>query len=87
MVGRQYLSLEELSEYASLSVKTLRGYLKDPKHPLPHYKMPGKILIHRDEFDEWMQRYRSGVDENDDRLDRIVNDALKGIYSQPRTKR
>lgn len=49
--------------------------------------MPGKILIHRDEFDEWMQRYRSGVDENDDRLDRIVNDALKGIYSQPRTKR
>ena len=53
-VTRNYLSLEELSQRTSLSVTTLRGYLKHPTHPLPHYRLPGKILVKPEEFDDWM---------------------------------
>ncbi len=34
-----WLSLEALSQYSGLSVRSLRAYLVDPQHPLPHYRM------------------------------------------------
>jgi hypothetical protein len=34
-----WLSLEALSQYSGLSVRSLRGYLADPHRPLPHYRM------------------------------------------------
>ena len=53
-----YLSLRALSSYSGLSVRTLRDRLTDPRRPLPHYRLPGKLLVKRDEFDAWMARYR-----------------------------
>ncbi len=47
----QYLSLRDLSVRSSLSIKTLRTFLYDPEHPLPHYRMPRKILVNVEEFD------------------------------------
>lgn len=67
----QYLSLKELSAYSSLSLSTLRTYLHDPQHPLPHYRLPRKILVSTAEFDVWLQRYRQarrGID-----LEALVN--------------
>jgi hypothetical protein len=54
----QYLSLQGLSKFSSLSVKTLRSYLMHQVHPLPHYRLPGKILVKLDDFEAWIQRYR-----------------------------
>jgi excisionase family DNA binding protein len=52
-----FLSLRALAAYAGLSVRKLRDCLNDPKHPLPHYRVGGKILVRRSEFDAWMDTY------------------------------
>jgi excisionase family DNA binding protein len=56
-----YLSLKALSVYSGLSVRTLRGYLADAFRPLPHYRVGGKILVSRAEFDEWVRQFRVQV--------------------------
>jgi len=55
---KMYFSLRELSRHAGLSVRRLRGYLTDRTEPLPHYRVGGKILVHRTEFAEWVHQFR-----------------------------
>jgi excisionase family DNA binding protein len=50
-------SLRSLAAYSGLSVRTLRAYLDAPMHPLPHYRVGGKILVRRSEFDAWISTY------------------------------
>ena len=71
-----YLSLRALSAYTDLSVRTLRGYLSHSTRPLPHYRVGGKILVRRSEFDTWMSRFR--VDDVI-QVDAIVADVLTGL--------
>jgi hypothetical protein len=75
MDAPQYLSLKDLATYASLSVKTLRGYLTHPLHPLPHYRMPGKILVKPVEFDAWMQHFHQAKLQD-------VGEAVDKIYRE-----
>ncbi len=42
-----WLSLEALSKYSGLSARSLRVYLSDPHHPLPHYRMKEPHVIAR----------------------------------------
>jgi excisionase family DNA binding protein len=53
-----FLSLKTLASYSGLSVRKLREYLDDPRHPLPQYRVGGKILVRRSEFDAWIAAYR-----------------------------
>ena len=53
-----FLSLKALANYSGLSVRTLREYLTDSVNPLPHYRVGGKILVRRSEFDGWIATYR-----------------------------
>jgi hypothetical protein len=53
-----FLSLRALASYACVSVRKLREHLDDPTHPLPHYRIGGKIVVRRSEFDTWMSAYR-----------------------------
>jgi hypothetical protein len=85
-----WLSLEALSKYSGVSVRSLRAYLADPAHPLPCYRLrdphvivtktgkrqtvTGKILVRRSEFDAWMQRFRYTSD-----LDKIVDEVVSEI--------
>ncbi len=82
-----WLSLEALSEYSGLSVRSLRAYLTDPHNPLPHFRMrephiiamasgkrrtvSGKILVRRSDFDRWMQAFRYTPD-----LDKLVDEVV-----------
>ena len=54
-----FLSLRALAEYSGLSVRKLREHLADPAHPLPCYRVGGKVLVRRSEFDAWIAKYRT----------------------------
>lgn len=71
-----FLPLRALAAYSGLSVRTLRHWLEDPAHPLPCYRIGGKILVRRSEFDTWIARHRQ-VGRGD--VDRLVADALKDL--------
>jgi hypothetical protein len=53
-----FLSLRTLVNYSDLSIRKLRELLDDPVRPLPHYRIGGKILVRRSEFDAWMVVHR-----------------------------
>lgn len=71
-----YLSLKALSSYAGLSVRTLRSHLQDPIAPLPHFRIGGRILVRRSEFDVWVGRFRA---TGASALDGVVNDVMSGL--------
>jgi Helix-turn-helix domain len=68
-----YLSLKALATYSGLSVRKLRNCLRHPSSPLPHYRVGGKILIRRSEFDIWIAAYRRVGDTG---VDQIVDDVM-----------
>jgi excisionase family DNA binding protein len=63
-----FLSLKALAAYSGLSVRKLRDCLDDPRHPLPDYRVGGKILVRRSEFDAWIAAYRRVGDTVVDRI-------------------
>jgi excisionase family DNA binding protein len=63
-----FFSLRALAAYAGLSVRKLRDCLDDPLHPLPYYRVGGKILVRRSEFDAWISRYRRVTDASVDQI-------------------
>jgi len=69
----QLFDLKGLSAYSSLGVGTLRDYLRAG---LPHFKVKGKILVRRSEFDQWLEGFR--VDRKVD-LDGLVDGVLRGF--------
>ena len=71
-----YLDLRGLSAYSSLAVPTLRDYLKDIRKPLPHFKVRGKILVKKSEFDRWVESFQAG---NIHELSQIVDDAINSL--------
>ncbi len=71
-----FLSLKALAAYSGIGVRKLRDQLDDPAHPLPHYRVGGKILVRRSEFDAWIATYRQRRRAD---VDRIVSDVLKGL--------
>jgi hypothetical protein len=71
-----FLGLAQLARYSSLSVRKLREYLHDPSHPLPHFRVGGKVLVRISEFDRWMTAYRGRTDT---RVSAIVDDVLRTL--------
>jgi len=71
-----YLSLTGLARYSALSVRKLRTHLADVAHPIPCYRVGGKIVVRRSEFDVWIAAYRQRgrVD-----VDRLVNEVVREL--------
>jgi excisionase family DNA binding protein len=72
----EYLDLKKLSVYTSVAIPTLRERLREGK--LPFYKLRGKILVRKSDFDEYMQSYR--VDKREG-LDELVDDVIEAMKS------
>lgn len=70
----QYFDLQGLSAYCSLGVGTLREHIKKGK--LPCFKVKGKILIRKSEFDIWMDGHR--VKKKKD-IESIADEAIKSL--------
>jgi excisionase family DNA binding protein len=71
-----YLTIKALAGYSAIGARTLRAYLSDPNHPIPHYRVGGKILVRRSEFDAWMRQFRRIGNED---VNAVVSDVLKGL--------
>jgi Helix-turn-helix domain len=66
--------LKGLSAYCSLGVPTLRDHIKS--EDLPCFKVKGKILVRRSEFDAWLEGYRVNKKQE---INTIVDDIMAGI--------
>ena len=77
----QFLDLRGLSVYCSLAVPTLRDYIRSGN--LPCFKIKGKILVKRTEFDTWLEEYR--VNKSRD-IERIADEVLGSLKSRESDK-
>ncbi len=75
--GAEWMGLKQVSQYASLSARTIRSRIHDPIDPLPAVRVHGKILVRRSQLDAWLERRRIQPLENID-LDAI----MKGVISE-----
>ena len=71
-----FLSLRALAAYSGLSVRTLRSLLTAPAHPLPHYRIGGRLLVRVSEYDAWTLRYRQLGDAD---VDHIVAETMREL--------
>jgi len=71
-----FLSLRALASYSCMSVRKLSQYLHDPVHPLAHYRLGGKIVVRRSEFDAWMAAYRRVAQAD---VEGIVNSVISDL--------
>ena len=71
-----YLPLKALADYAGLSVRTLRTLLTHPVHALPCYRIGGKVLVRRSEFDQWARQFLAVPSSA---VDALVTEALRGL--------
>lgn len=76
-----YLSLRALAAYSSLSERWLRSFLAAADHPLPHYRIGGRVVVKRSDFDTWMQVYRV---EGDADASAVVNRLLADLDNAER---
>jgi hypothetical protein len=81
-VNPGYLDLRNLAAYSSCSVRWLRDRLVDRLRPLPHYRIEGKILVKRDEFDHWLSVFRVGSPA--DGLNDIVESVMAHVRPSKR---
>jgi len=71
----QYFDLPGLSVYSNLGVSTLRNHIR---RGLPSFKVGGKILVRKSEFDQWIEQFR--LHKNKD-ISRIVDEAVSRVKS------
>jgi Helix-turn-helix domain len=74
-----YLSLRALAAYSGCSIRWLRDRLVESTHPLPCYRVEGKILVRRSDFDAWIARYRS---EGRPDVDQLVAPLLRDLLGR-----
>jgi hypothetical protein len=66
--------LKALAAYSGLSVRRLRDYLTDRTWPLPFYRIGGKILVRRSDYDVWAARFRRDAIAIDAMVDELAHD-------------
>ncbi len=69
----QYFDLKTLSNYSCLAVPTLRDYMREG---MPHFKLKGKVLVKRSEFDGWLETFRINKDQE---LGNLVDGVIRGL--------
>ena len=69
-----YFDLKGLAGYSTLAVPTLRDYIRSGK--LPAYKVKGKVLVKKSEFEKWMDNHR--MDKKKD-INGIVDEVVGSL--------
>ena len=80
----RYLSLTQLADYSSLSVRLLKKYLADPDHPLKSHLLGRRRLVKVSDFDAWLEetgRRAAPVDPREREMQRKVDATVASIRS------
>lgn len=77
-----YFDLQALAAYSCCSVRWLRDRLANQTYPLPCYRVEGKILVKREDFDQWMATFRVVADS--DGINSIVESVLSQVQPSKR---
>jgi len=71
------LDLKSLAEQTSLSIYTLRKYIKEDS--MPCYVVGKKYLVDPDEFKEWFEKFKKGYNLPYLNPEKLFEDSLKGL--------
>jgi excisionase family DNA binding protein len=73
-MDREWLDLRALTQYASVSQRTIREWIHRSNNPLPAAQVGNKLLIKRSLFDKWLAGHTVDPPQS---VDVIVNDVMK----------
>jgi len=73
----QYFDLSGLSAYSSIGISTLRGHIK--RDGLPCFKLRGKILVRKLEFDSWISQFRLHKEQD---ISQIADEAISKVKTR-----
>jgi len=74
--GREWLDLKALTQYASVSERTMRQWIHRAANPLPAVRVGTKILVHRSAFDQWLEGHRLETIDVSCIVDQMVSDLV-----------
>lgn len=72
----EWMDLRTLADYACVSQKTLREWIRDVGDPLPAFQRGNKLYVNRQEYDRWLRQHpvASGAEIN-----RIVDEIVASV--------
>jgi hypothetical protein len=74
MMSPEYLTINDLATYASVSRNTLKKWLGCG---MPSYRVDGCLRVRKGEFDTWMRQFRSGTESKD--LDSVWDKVMEEV--------
>ena len=75
---REWFDVRALTQYASVSVRTVREWVHRPTNPLPAAQVGNKLLISRTVFDAWLAAHTVQPPQG---VTAIVNDVMQRMRS------
>jgi excisionase family DNA binding protein len=76
VLQKEWLDVRALTQYASVSVRTIREWVHRPTNPLPAAQVGNKLLISRSAFDAWLTAHKVGPSQD---VSTIVNDVMQRV--------
>lgn len=75
-IGTEWLDIRGLTQYASISQRTIREWIHRDSNPLPAVQVGNKLLISRTAFDKWLSGHTIQPSQD---VSVIVNDVMRGL--------
>lgn len=72
-----FLDIKSLAARTCICQRNWRASIKDKTHPLPYYRVGGKILVYWPEVVEWMQQFRKLQPVEKSRVDALVDELIQ----------
>ncbi len=77
-VQKEWLDLRALTQYASVSARTIREWIHRTNNPLPAAQVGSKLLISRTAFNDWLAGHKVQPPQS---VTAIVEDVMQRIRS------
>lgn len=74
----EWLDIKAVTEYASISDRTIRTWIHSSANPLPAVQVGGKVLVRRRDLDAWLESHRI-MSSNE--VGNIVEELVSGVLN------